>query len=387
MAKAVMMPQVGQDIETATIVEWHKKENDTVNKGDVIATVESDKASFDVEAYESGVLLKRLYEEGQEVKVLTPIAYLGRQGESVEEVPATVQVNHPQAALEAATQPDSSVSADKCQGQLKAKASPSARRLAKEKGIDLKNVTGTGPGGRITSQDLLNACEDGKDTDADEVIPFSPMRARIAERLTRSKQTIPHFYLFTEVDMAEVLARRRQLNEDQDVKITVTDMIIKAVALALREYPKMNAHVVDNKVVVKKNVNIGVAVSVPDGLAVPVIPDADTKTLIQISQESRQNTEAMRAGKLLSTAVSSFTVSNLGMYKVDMFLPIINPPECAILAIGQIAEKPAVVQGNLAARSLMNITLACDHRAVDGTIAARFLEKIKQQLENDVIRE
>jgi pyruvate dehydrogenase E2 component (dihydrolipoamide acetyltransferase) len=181
--------------------------------------------------------------------------------------------------------------------------------------------------------------------------------------------------------MTEANAWRKQFNESQGIKITFTDMIVKAVASTLCEFPYMNAHVAHDKIILKKAVNIGVAVSVTDGLAVPVIAEANTKTLIQISQESRKNTEAIRKGKLLSNAIGSFTVSNLGMHSVDKFIPIINPPECAILALGQAVEKPAVVKGALCIRHIMTATLACDHRAVDGTDAARFMEAIKQHLE------
>jgi len=375
MATAVIMPQVGQDIETATIVDWIKKENDPIQKGDIIATVESDKAAFDVEAYESGVLLKILYKEGDEVRVLTPIAYIGQPGEKITDAPPTDTSSTP-AADNIAT----SKAEPKCENRGPA-ASPSAKRLAREKSIDLKTVTGTGPGGRITKEDVLNATESTIGTEADKVIPFSPMRAKIAERLTHSKQTIPHFTLFADIDMTEATTWRKQFNKSQGIKITFTDMIVKAVASTLCEFPHMNAHVAHDRIILKKAVNIGVAVSVTDGLAVPVIAEANTKTLIQISHESRKNTEAIRKGKLLSNAIGSFTVSNLGMHAVDMFLPIINPPECAILALGQAVEKPAVVNGALCIRRIMTATLACDHRAVDGTDAARFLEAIKHHLE------
>ena len=376
MATAVIMPQVGQDIETATIVDWIKKENDPIQKGDIIATVESDKAAFDVEAYESGVLLKILYKEGDEVRVLTPIAYIGQPGEKVvTEIPSTDTPSAP-----AADNIAPSISEPKCEHKGPV-ASPSAKRLAREKSIDLKTVTGTGPGGRITKEDVLNAAQSTIGTETDEVIPFSPMRAKIAERLTHSKQTIPHFTLFADIDMTEANNWRKQFNENQGIKITFTDMIVKAVASTLCEFPHMNAHVAHDKIILKKAVNIGVAVSVADGLAVPVIADANTKTLIQISQESRKNSEAIREGKLLSNAIGSFTVSNLGMHSVDKFLPIINPPECAILALGQAVEKPAVVNGALCVRRIMTATLACDHRAVDGTDAARFMETIKHHLE------
>jgi pyruvate dehydrogenase E2 component (dihydrolipoamide acetyltransferase) len=377
MASAVIMPQVGQDIETATIVEWIKKENDPIQKGDIIATVESDKAAFDVEAYESGLLLKILYKEGDEVKVLTPIAYIGQPGEKiVTDTPATDTPSAP--AADNIAQPTSEPKREH-KGPI---ASPSAKRLAREKGIDLKTVTGTGPGGRITKEDVLNVTESTIGTEADEVIPFSPMRAKIAERLTHSKQTIPHFILFTDIDMTEANAWRKQFNESQGVKITVTDMVVRAVASTLFEFPHMNAHVAHDKIILKKAVNIGVAVSVTDGLAVPVIAEANTKTLTQISQESRKNTEAIRKGKLLTNAIGSFTVSNLGMHAVDKFVPIINPPECAILALGRAVEKPTVVNGTLCIRHIMTATLACDHRAIDGTDAARFMEAIKHYLEN-----
>jgi pyruvate dehydrogenase E2 component (dihydrolipoamide acetyltransferase) len=377
MATAVIMPQVGQDIETAIIVDWIKKENDPIKKGDIIATIESDKATFDVEAYESGVLLKILYKEGDEVRVLTPIAYIGQPGEKV--VTDAPPADTPSAP--AADNIAPSIAEPKGEHRGPA-ASPSAKRLAREKGIDLKTVTGTGPGGRITKEDVLNTIQNIPGTDTDEVIPFSPMRARIAERLSRSKQTIPHFILFADIDMTEANNRRKQFNESQGIKITVTDMIVKAVANTLCEFPHMNAHVAHDKIILKKAVNVGVAVSVTDGLAVPVIAEANTKTLIQISQESRKNTEAIRKGKLLSNAIGSFTVSNLGMHAVDKFLPIINPPECAILALGQAVKKPAVVNGALCIRHIMTATLACDHRAVDGTMAARFLETIKHHLED-----
>ena len=379
MSIAVIMPQVGQDIETAIIIEWLKKENDPVQKGDIIAIVESDKAAFDVEAYESGILIKILYKEGDEVKVLTPIAYIGQSGEEIvkdtppTEIPTTPVVDKsPASTTEIKSEHKGPI------------ASPSAKRLAKEKGIDLQTVSGTGPGGRITKEDVLNATKSIPYDEKEQVIPFSPMRAKIAERLTRSKQTIPHFILFSDIDMTEAFTWRKQFNEIKGIKITITDMIVKAVASTLCEFPNINAHVAHGKIILKKAINLGIAVSVKDGLAVPVIAEANTKTLIQISQESRKNTEAIREGKLLYNAIGTFTISNLGMYAVDKFLPIINPPECAILALGQTSEKPAVVNGTLSIRQIMTATLACDHRAVDGVLAAQFLEAIKNYLEDPV---
>jgi len=410
MAEPVLMPQVGQDIKTARIVDWLKKENQAVKKGEVIAVVESDKAAFDVEAYTSGVLLKILHAEGQEVEVLTPIAYIGQPGEKIEDGgPKTEEGGQtaPGAASESAI--GNHVTPGPDRGPQSATAdrlavSPSARRLAQEKGVDLATVQGTGPGGRITKEDILAAAR-GVATGAaqevpgplsgsphglkpilhtpdDTVVVFTPMRARIAERLTRSKQTIPHFYISMDADLSEALCWRQRFHEKGQTKVTVTDMIVRAVAAALPEYGRMNAHVEPDRIILKRAVNIGVAVSVDEGLIVPVVADADQKSLIEISAAVRENAEAARAGRLKPQALGSFTVTNLGMFAVDTFVPVINPPEAAILAVGAVAKKPAVVGGQIVPRDRMTMVLACDHRAVDGTYAARFLGKVREYLEN-----
>ena len=381
MAEPVLMPQVGQDIKTARIVEWLKKENDEVKGGEVIATVESDKAAFDVEAYTAGVLLKILYAEGQEVEVLTPIAYIGQAGEEVEapQMPADAPALQDRTEVPAGATPREEKDAPA--------VSPAARRLAREKGIDPETLRGTGPGGRITKQDVLAAAsarEGGPEVaePGDTVIVFSPMRARIAERLTRSKQTIPRFYITMDADMSHALDWRRRFNEAGPTKVTLTDMMVKAAGLALVEYPQMNAHVESDRIILKQAINIGVAVSVEEGLIVPVVADADKKSIAQISQASRENAEAARTGRLKPQPVGGLTVTNLGMYAVDMFVPVINPPEAAILAVGVVTKRPAVVDDRIVAREMMTMTLACDHRAVDGTYAARFLESIKKHIEN-----
>ncbi len=208
------------------------------------------------------------------------------------------------------------------------------------------------------------------------------MRARIAERLTRSKQTIPHFYISMDVDMSEALSWRQRINENRQTKVTITDMIVKAVATALSQYARMNAHVEQDKIILKRAINVGVAVSVDEGLIVPVIADADKKSLGEISSAARENAEGARTGRLKPQALGSFTVTNLGMFAVDTFVPVINPPEAAILAVGAVAKKPAIVGGQVVPRDVMTMVLACDHRAIDGTYAAQFLGKIKQYLEN-----
>jgi len=384
MVTAVLMPQVGQDIKTAKIIEWLKRENDSVNKGDIVAVVESEKAAFDVEAYQSGVLLKILYGEGQEVEVLTPIAYIGQPGEEIEKAPVSGEA---EARLRDGEPLGAAASAQATESKAGVTASPSARKLARERGINLKAITGTGPGGRITKKDVLAAVsaqrrEQPTVADEDTVVPFSPMRARIAQRLTHSKRSIPHFYISMDVDMSEALAWRQSYNDKSGMKVTITDMIIKATASALSEFRRINGHVEDDKIILRKAIHIGVAVSVEEGLIVPVIADADQKSLDEISAASKQNAEAAKLGRLKPQSPGTFTITNLGMHAVHTFVPIINPPECAILAVGTIARKPAVVAGTIAVREVMTATLACDHRAVDGTYGAQFLEKVKYGLEN-----
>jgi pyruvate dehydrogenase E2 component (dihydrolipoamide acetyltransferase) len=383
MAKPINMPQVGQDVETAVLVEWHKQENDPVNQGDIIATVESEKATFDVEAYDAGILLKRLYSEGDEIKVLTPIAWLGQPGEAFGEAPASAKPAVAEKKENAAPVPQSTAPVGATAPE-KIFSSPSARRVAAERGVDLKDVGGTGPNGRIVSNDVRKASEKIKLEPAgtdDQVMVFTPMRAKIAERMSRSKREIPHFTLFTDVDMTELLAWRKKYNHEQAEPVSVTDLIVRATVMALREHPKMNAHVMSDRVILKHQVNIGVAVALPEGLAVPVIAAAESKNLNQLSGEIRRNAEAIRAGKMLSNASGSFTVTNLGMFAIDMFSPIINPPEAGILALGRAVEKPVVINGGIHIRSMMTAALACDHRAIDGAQAAGFLETIKLRLE------
>lgn len=377
MAEPVMMPQVGQDIKTARIVDWLKKENDTVAKGEVIAVVESDKAAFDVEAYVSGILLKILHSEGDEVEVFAPIAYIGSPGEEIEDTGSATEDRKVSVPSRQEEPCEAIRPVDDHRG-----VSPSARRMAKERQISLEGICGSGPAGRIVKRDVLAALECDRNADRPEEIVFSPTRMRIAERLTRSKQTIPHFYLAREVDLSEAMVWRRRFNEAGGEKVTVTDMIVKAVATALAKYPKMNAHVEPGRMMLHKAVNVGVAVSVEEGLIVPVVADADKRSLVEISRVSRENAAAAREGRLKPQAIGGFTVTNLGMYGVDTFIPVINPPEAAILAVGAVVRKPTVAGDRIVIRDLMTMILASDHRAVDGVYAARFLAEIKQYIEN-----
>ena len=340
---AVTVPKVGQDIQVVSIVQWLKCENDTVEKGETILTVESDKATFEVEAEQSGVLVKILNREGEEVEVLQPIAHIGQPEEQLDEEPADAKVGLEPAAASAATKDE----------KQPAQPGPEAAAMA-----PMADSSG-----------------------GDEVVPFGKMRQSIAQRLTLSKQTIPHFYLMMDVDMTEAVQWRRSFNAQHGTRITITDLLIKATAVALRSFPRLNAHVNDQQTVVKKNINIGVAVSVEEGLLVPVIGDADQKSLQEISELSKKNIEAARRGLQKPGSTGTFTVSSLGMHGVIQFIPIINPPESAILAVGSVQSRVVPAPEGTRVREMVTLTLACDHRSVDGADAAGLLNKIKHDLE------
>jgi len=383
------MPQVGQDIETARIVEWCKDEGEEVDVGDVVVVIESDKASFEIEAEEAGVLLKILHEPDEEVEIFKPLGYIGAPGDKIPDETAEAA-----AAAAAAEQkaPASQEPAAPVEGAQKPpgeheriNASPSARRLARERGIDLSTVRGTGPGGRITSEDVAaaqGAAAPQAPAAEDKVIPYGKMRRRAADRLTESVRNVPHFYLSLDADMTDALALRRKFNETGDAHVTVTDLVIKACATALREFEKMNAHAFHDRLSVKPHVNIGVAVAADEGLLVPVIADADKKSLCEIARTSAALSEHARRGALRSDAVGTFTVTSLGMYGIREFWPIINPPECGILAVGMIESRFLVFENGFAPRDVMTMVLAADHRAVDGAYAAAFLNRVRECLED-----
>jgi pyruvate dehydrogenase E2 component (dihydrolipoamide acetyltransferase) len=316
---------------------------------------------------------------------LEPIAYVGEPGEEIEAArdgdKAKPVAQTPK--TEAASTATAPASTD---GHVA--VAPAARRLAKEHGLDLSTIVGTGPGGRIIRDDVLAAISVVPASAASgagemEEVPFSKLRRKIAERLTRSKRNIPHFYLYVDVDMRSALEWRKTYNRKSLTKVSVTGLIVRATAKTLVQFPKLNGHVADDRLVVHKNINIGVAVSVDDGLIVPVVVRADQLTIEQIGCHVRENAEGARKGVLKTQAVGTFTISNLGMCDVGMFLPIINPPECAILGVGAISKRPfAELEGCLTVADVMTLALACDHRAVDGTYAAAFLNELKKNLES-----
>jgi pyruvate dehydrogenase E2 component (dihydrolipoamide acetyltransferase) len=367
----VIMPQIGQDVVTGVITSWYKKVGDAVQSGEVIATVEGEKASFDIEADASGVLLQIVVAQGEEGNVLEPIGYIGEPGEK------PVEDSSP--AARPADAPISKVPAGPAEPKRRDKVfvSPSARRTAQILGVDLNGLKGSGPGGRIIKNDVLAAALPSKRITADTVIPFSRMRQIIAERLTLSSTTIPHFYLFQDIDMENPLRWREQYNRVNAVHITVTSMVVLAVARTLREFPGLNAHVEKDRLVARARINIGVATATDEGLLVPVIPDADGKDEKTLSLEIKTRTTTARQGRLEPGVRSSFTVTSLGMYGTQSFLPIINPPEAAILGVGATEPRPVAVNGLLGVHRVMTVVLACDHRAVDGAEAARFLKSLK----------
>jgi len=385
----IIMPQVGQDIPAGKIAQWLKDENDPVQAGEVVLIVESEKASFEVEAEASGVLLKIVHPEGREVPILQPVGYIGKPGERFDEAELAPAAAAPEGSIagegEGAEMPPPGRPAGR------PLASPAARRLAREKGVDLSSLAGTGPEGRITKQDVLAADGRARPEEAppvvqagegDEVVAFGKLRKRLAERLTASKRNIPHFHLLIDVDMTDAMQWRRAFNDAEGVHVTVTDMVVKAVAAGLKAFPRLNAHVDGEKMVLKANVNIGVAVAVEGGLLVPVIGDADSKGLVEISELLKKLAADARRGMVRPEPVGTFTVTSLGMHGVRQFLPIINPPECAILAVGSIVPRAVPVGDGMAVRQVMTLTLACDHRAADGADAAGLLNEIKAGLEN-----
>ncbi|MCS7285901.1 MAG: dihydrolipoamide acetyltransferase family protein [Anaerolineae bacterium] len=372
MAVKVIMPKLGMAMTEGTVVKWLKPDGARVEKGERIAVVMSKKITYEVEAPASGILRHAAAEK--EVKpVGEVIAYIAEPGEVIpelEKVPAAPPV------AEAPAPPPKEIL-----------ATPAAKRLAKEHGIDLAQVTGTGPGGRITEKDVMAFIEARKAPPPPprppaKVIPFIGMRQAIAERMTQSLQTMAQVTITAEIDATELVRMREQLKGE--FELTYTDMVVKAAAMALKKHPLLNSALIGEEIHLLEEIHIGVAVALEGGLIVPVVRDADKKSLKEIASETRRLAEGARAGTLTVDEVtgSTFTVTNLGMYGVDIFTPIINPPEVAILGVGRIVEKPACYQGQIVSRAMMHLSLTFDHRIVDGAPAAEFLRTVKELLEN-----
>ncbi|CBE68656.1 MAG: 2-oxo acid dehydrogenase subunit E2 [Candidatus Methylomirabilis oxygeniifera] len=405
MAMSVVMPRLSDTMEEGKILRWLKREGDRVEGGEIIAEIQTDKADIEMEAFGSGTLRKILIGAGQSAPVGHPIGVIAEEDEDISTLLPPVTGSAVQSATSARPGASAPVSpAFQAVTAGRVKASPLAKRLARAQGIDLSAVKGSGPGGRIIRRDLAAMVPSTADvgqrppliagrvtamTPPAPSVEFedrelSPMRRAIAKRVAQSTATVPHFYLTVEVAM-EKAAELRQAMQDQapDLKVTFTDIIIRAVVMALRRHPAMNASFMDDRIRVYSQVNIGIAVALEDGLINPVLRDCGKKSLIQIAKEAKNLVERARALKLRSEEYvgATFTVSNLGMYEIEEFTAIINPPEAAILAVGRIQSKPVVANGDVQIGQRMRMTLSCDHRAVDGAIGAIFLQEVKRLLE------
>lgn len=407
----VIMPKMGDGMEEGTLLEWLKKDGDTVKAGDVIGTIQTDKATLELESPGRGKLTGMLIQAGETVPVGKAIAAILKDGESLPEgwggangssVPKeessekSEQKEEPVAAKKEADLPKEEVSEEKASKSSgdRVKASPLAKRIAAESGVDLSNVTGSGPNGRIVEKDVRAAIEQqGTKVSApsfapvaeDTKVPLNKLREIIAERTGHSKQTVPHFYVTVEVDLEKIMALRDLFKEEDGGKISVNDFVVRASVLALQQMPTVNSTFKGDHLLQHGGVNIGVAAAIDDGLLVPVIHGAQNMTLRQLSEESKRLVSKAREGKLTPNEMqgSTFSISNMGMLNVDNFVAIINEPNAAILAISS-AQKKVVVNENdeLEIRWRMNITASFDHRVVDGAVGAQFINLVREALEN-----
>jgi pyruvate dehydrogenase E2 component (dihydrolipoamide acetyltransferase) len=432
MAEEVPMPRLSDTMERGTIARWVKHEGDRVAEGDVIAEIDTDKATMELTAFEDGVLLKILVGEGEEAELGAPIALIGAEGEEVPESAArgdgasaetapseaeAEQPREPEPDEREPAEPDDREPAEPAQagdeaaGELK--ASPIARRIAADAGFDLRRLAGkgSGPDGRIVKVDVERALGDGRapgpaapeqETAAltpapapppaaeDEVVEASPMLRAVARRMTEAKATVPHFYLDAEFDMGRALELRQEVNDalaDEGEKVSVNDLVVRAAALALLENPKFHRSWHDGELVLHKSAHVGIAVALDDGLIVPVLRNAERKSVREIARESRDLVERARASKLKQAEIegATFTVSNLGMFGIPSFGAIVNPPEPGILAVGATVKRPVVDDDSVRIRPIMAVTLSVDHRATSGAEGARLLASIKRLLEQPVL--
>lgn len=400
MAEVVRMPKMSDTMTEGVLAKWHKKVGDKVKSGDLVAEVETDKATMDFESFQEGTILYIGVEEGKAVPVDAIIAILGKEGEDYKSLltespaaatpaapavaaPAAIVEASPVAAPAAAAPTVTSTSSD-----TRVKASPLAKKIAQEKGINLNQISGSAENGRITKKDVENF-KGGASMPAFvgvekfTEVPVSQMRKTIAKRLAESLFTAPHFYLKMNIEMSSAMEARKIINDVAPVKISFNDIVLKAVALSLKQHPKVNSSWLGDKIRYNEHVNIGVAVAVEDGLLVPVVRFADGKALSQISTEVKTFVQKAKDKKLLPAdwEGSTFTISNLGMFGIDDFTAIINPPDACILAVGGIQEQAVVKNGQVVPGNVMKVTLSCDHRVVDGATGAAFLQTLKQFLE------
>ena len=393
MAEIIPMPKLGFDMAEGTLVRKAKQEGEAVAKGDILADIETDKTTIEVESYAGGIVKAWLIDVGKPVPIGTPMVVIAAPGEEVDV--AALRAAQP-ASAPAPTAPVGASSPAPAAPTAESGAlriSPIARRMADERGIDPRQIKGTGPEGRITKKDIETFAAPSAAAVSpmvalsreDTTVPLTKLRSAISRRMTESKTSVPHFYVTSDVDMEAAMILRAQLNAllGDAGKLSVNDFIVKAVALTLREFPNLNAALKGDSVVRHGHVNVGLAVAVPGGLMTVVVKDADVKSLAQIAADSKAMVARARDGKIKPEDVdgSTFTVSNLGMYEVDSFTAIINPPEAAILAVGSVMKVPVVKNDALAVGRRMKATISADHRVTDGAEAAQFMQAFKKKLE------
>ncbi len=405
--EVVRMPKLSDTMTDGVVEKWHKKVGDKVKSGELLADIATDKATMEFESFQDGVLIYIGIEEGKSIPVDAVIAILGKGGEDVKSILASVENSGGSQKSEAKEQKEegskqkaessvvtatkiASISSSNSNGRIK--ASPLAKAIAKEKGIDISRVNGTGDHGRIIKSDIENfkgggakSSFVGKESYTDE--PASQMRKVIAKRLLESKNGAPHFYLNIEVDMDSAISSREAINKISDVKVSFNDLVIKACAAALRKHPRVNSSWMGDKIRINHHIHIGMAVAVEDGLLVPVIRFADGKGISEIAAETKDLGKRAKEKKLQPSdwEGNTFTVSNLGMFGIESFTSIINSPESCILSVGAIKQVPVVKNGAVVPGNTMMLTLACDHRSVDGATGAAFLQTLKAYIENPVM--
>lgn len=413
MAEVIYMPKLSDTMLEGVVAEWTKKVGDTVKNGEVLAEIETDKATMEFESFYDGVLLYIGVEKGKAAPVNAILAIIGEKGEDVSALIAGGNTPAPEAekaepvsaaptpapiVKEAAPAPSApvAVSAPVANAGDRVFASPLAKKIAEEKGIDIHAVAGTGEAGRIVKRDVdhyvpytpaqrtFSAAPAGTESFVDETV--SQMRKTIARRLAESKFTAPHFYLTLDIDMDNAIKARKSMNQVEGVKVSFNDMVVKAVAMALKLNPNVNSSWLGDVIRRNHHVHIGVAVAVEDGLLVPVVRFADTKGLTQIGAEVKEFAQKAKDKKLQPSdwEGNTFTISNLGMFGIESFTAIVNPPDSCILAIGGIKEVPVVKNGQVVPGNVMKVTLSCDHRVVDGATGSAFLQTFKGFMENPV---
>ncbi len=373
MNQTISMPKLGLTMTHGVITKWHKKAGDSVKAGEVIVEIETDKINSEIESPIDGYMIAILANEGDEKEITAPICIVGDSADD-----SAVEA----AGKAAGAMPEAS-------GSCSAVISPLAKRLAAENNIDYSKIKGTGPGGRIVKEDVLAAMAAGaigsdNASVAAKKVSLAGIRKIVAQRMSQSKREIPHAYFRISVDATGILRLKKQLSENQFTQCTLNDIIIRCAAMAIHEIPMINESFENDMIILNDSINIGFAVDVEGGLIVPVVKDAYNKSIGEIGAITRELADKARKAKLTCDEITggTFTVSNLGAYYIDEFTAIVNPPECAILAVGRASEAPWAENGHVVVRPIMNLTLSVDHRVIDGALAARFMKKLKDIIEN-----